>query len=198
MAKYKNYIIWGIIALVVIIIVSTFVGSYNGMVGRETEIEGRWANVETQYQRRLDLFKNLVNTVKGYADHEQQTLIGVIEARANTMRMNLTADDLTDENLRKFQVAQAEMSQGLGRLLAIGESYPDLKASQNFVQLQDEVAGTENRIAKARTDYNNAVKEYNLFIRRFPRNMFAGMYGFEKKAMFEAQQGAEVAPDIAF
>ncbi len=168
------------------------------MVEREVAIDGKWANVEAQYQRRADLIKNLVATVKGYADHEQQTLIGVVEQRANSTQMTLNVDELTEENLEKFQAAQEELSQGLGRLLAIGESYPDLKASTNFVALQDELAGTENRVTKARTDFNDEVKGYNAYIKKFPSNMLAGFFGFEPKAYFEAGQGTENAPSVEF
>ncbi len=195
----RKYIVIGVIVVVGIILYNFFVGTYNSLVQKEVEIEGKWANVEAQYQRRADLFKNLVATVKGYADHEQQTLIGVIEQRAQTTQVQLNVDELTAENLEKFQAAQAELGQGLGRLLAIGESYPDLKASQNFIALQDEIAGTENRVTKARTDFNDAVKDLNSYCRTFPRNMLAGMYGFEgNKAYFEAAEGTEATPEVAF
>lgn len=198
MNNIKKYIKWVVIIAGVIILYSLFIGKYNGMVNRETEVEAKWANVEAQYQRRADLFKNLVSTVKGYADHEQQTLIETVAARASATSINLSVDDLTAENLKKFEAAQEQLSQGIGRLMAIGESYPDLKASQNFIALQDEIAGTENRVTKARTDFNEAVKEYNLYIKRFPGNIMAGLYGFEPKDMFTAAQGTEIAPDIEF
>lgn len=199
MGKYIKWvlIIAGIIAGIVILY-NLFIGTYNSLVSREAEVDAKWANVEAQYQRRTDLFKNLVSTVKGYADHEQKTLIETVEARANATSIKLSADDLTAENLKKFEAAQAQLSQGIGRLMAIGESYPDLKASQNFIGLQDEIAGTENRVTKARTDFNQAVKEYNVYLKKFPRNLLSGIYGFEARDMFEAQQGTQNAPDIEF
>ncbi len=194
----NKYIKWGIIAVVLIILYNFFIGTYNSLVGKEAEIEGKWANVEAQYQRRTDLIPSLVVTVRGYADHEQETLIGVVMERAKSQSITLNAEDLTDENIAKFQAAQQELSQGIGRLMAIGESYPELQASRNFINLQDELAGTENRITKVRTEFNDAVKEYNAYLKKFPRNILSGMYGFEKKAYFEAAAGSDVAPTIEF
>ncbi len=193
-----KYIKWVLIIAGIVILYNLFIGTYNSLVSREAEVDAKWANVEAQYQRRTDLFKNLVSTVKGYADHEQKTLIETVEARANATSIKLSADDLTAENLKKFEAAQAQLSQGIGRLMAIGESYPDLKASQNFISLQDEIAGTENRVTKARTDFNQAVKEYNVYLKKFPRNLLSGIYGFEARDMFEAQEGTQNAPDIEF
>ncbi len=194
----NKYIKWGIIAVAVILLYNLFIGTYNSLVSKEAEVDASWANVEAQYQRRADLIPNLVNTVKGYATHEQQTLIGAIEARAKSTSLNLDAEDLTEENLKKIQEAGEELSQGIGRLLAIAESYPDLKASKNFETLQDELAGTENRIAKARIEFNEAVKSYNKYLKEFPRNLLSGVYGFESKAFFEAAEGAENAPTVEF
>ncbi len=193
-----KYIKWGIAALAVILLISFFVGRYNSMVEMTTTIDGSWAQVETQYQRRADLIKNLVATVKGYASHEQQTLIETISARASGTSIKLNVDELSAENLKKFQAAQAELSQGLGRLLAIGESYPDLKASANFINLQDEIAGTENRVTKARSEFNEAVKSYNTYIKKFPSNLLSGIYGFEQRDYFEANEGTENAPEVEF
>lgn len=193
-----KYIKWGIIALVVFLVINLFVGTYNSLVKKNEAIDGKWADVETQYQRRADLVPNLVNTVKGYASHEQQTIIGAVEARAKSTQMTLNVDNLTPENLAQYEAAQKELSQGIGRLMAIGESYPTLSASANFQSLQDELAGTENRVTKARSDFNQAVRDYNSYLKRFPRNMLAGMYGFESRAYFEATAGAEVAPTVEF
>ncbi len=194
----NKYIKWGIAVVAVILFISFFVGRYNSMVEKQLEVTNRWAKVEAQYQRRADLIPNLVATVKGYANHEQQTLIETIAARATGTQIKLTAEDLSAENLKKFEAAQAELSQGLGRLLAIGESYPDLKASANFLNLQDELAGTENRIAKHRIEFNDAVKDYNTYIRKFPSNLLAGVYGFESMDYYEANEGAENAPAVEF
>lgn len=194
----KKYIKWGVLALVVVIAVSFFVGSYNSLVSKSAEVENSWSNVESQYQRRVDLIPNLVSTVKGYATHEQQTIVDAIEARAKSMSPTINIDELNDETLGKFQAAQAQLSQGIGRLMAIGESYPDLKASQNFMNLQDELAGTENRITKARYDFNAMVKSYNVTVKKFPRNLIAGMFGFEAKSYFAADAGADKAPTVEF
>ena len=157
-----------------------------------------WANVETQYQRRADLIPNLVNTVKGYAAHEQETLKGVVEARSKATQIKLDASELTPEKLAQFQQAQGELTTALNKLLAIREAYPDLKANQNFLELQAQLEGTENRINVARKNFNDAAKDYNTAIRRFPKNILAGMFGFDKRAYFEAQEGAEVAPTVEF
>ncbi|MCS6980785.1 MAG: LemA family protein [Flavobacteriales bacterium] len=172
--------------------------SYNNMVNREEKVESAWAQVETQYQRRADLIPNLVNTVKGAADFEQETLTRVVEARAAATSIKLNADDLTPENLRRFQEAQDQLSGALSRLLVIVERYPDIKANQNFRDLQVQLEGTENRIATARKDFNDAVMAYNAFIRRFPNNLIAGLFGFEKRGYFEASEGAERVPEVKF
>lgn len=187
-----------IIAVIGFIVYSKAVGVYNTFVQTEETINGQWAEVETQYQRRADLIPNLVNTVKGYADFEQETLTGVIEARSKATSINLQADDLTPENIAKFQNAQDQLSGSLSRLLVAVERYPDLKANQNFLELQAQLEGTENRIAVARRNYNQSVQSYNSNLRTFPNNLFAGWYGFETKGYFEASAGAENAPTVEF
>lgn len=194
----KRWIKWGVVALLVIILVSFFVGTYNSLIDRRMEVEKAWSNVESQYQRRSDLIPNLVSTVKGYASHEQQTFIDVVEQRANATRPEITFENLNDETLAKYQAAQSEVGSALGRLLAIGEGYPTLRASENFINLQDEVAGTENRVTKARNDFNGTVKEYNAYLQKFPRNIIAGMFSFTQKSFFAAEVGSERAPEIKF
>ena len=176
-----------IIIAVVAVIVIWAVSMYNGLVTMDENVNSQWANVETQYQRRADLIPNLVNTVKGYASHEKETLEGVVEARSKATQMQVNASDLTPEKLA-----------ALGKLLAITENYPDLKANQNFLELQAQLEGTENRINVARTNFNNAAQEYNTAIRRFPKSLFAGMFGFDKHVYFEAAEGTEAAPEVKF
>ncbi|MFD2203842.1 LemA family protein [Shivajiella indica] len=187
-----------IIVLVGIFVYTKAVGVYNMFVQNEETINGTWAEVETQYQRRADLIPNLVNTVKGYADFEQETLTAVIEARAKATSITLNADDLTPEKIAQFQQAQDQLSGSLSRLLVAVERYPDLKANQNFLELQAQLEGTENRIAVARRNFNQTVQSYNASLRTFPNNLFAGWYGFETKGYFEAAQGAETAPTVQF
>lgn len=187
-----------VIALIGLFVYTKAVGVYNTFVQTEETINGEWAEVETQYQRRADLIPNLVNTVKGYADFEQQTLTGVIEARAKATSITLQADDLTPENIAKFQAAQDQLSGSLSRLLVAVERYPDLKANQNFLELQAQLEGTENRIAVARRNFNQSVQSYNSNLRTFPNNIFAGWYGFERKGYFEATAGSETAPTVEF
>ena len=170
----------------------------HGFVNKEEGLKGAWADVETQYQRRADLIPNLVSTVKGYAAHETQTLNEVTEARARATSINLSADDLTPERLAQFQRAQAEVRSALGRLIAVSESYPDLKANQNFLELQAQLEGTENRIAVARKDFNAAAQQYNVSVRRFPANLVARMFGFGQKPYFESAEGAAAAPQVTF
>lgn len=192
--KKSGIIILAIIAVLVI----WGITSYNGLVSSQENVEKEWANVETQYQRRADLIPNLVNTVKGYATHEQQTLNQVVEARSKALQVKLDINDLTEENLKKFQQAQGELSSALSRLIAISESYPDLKANQNFLDLQKQLEGTENRIAVARRNFNEAAQQYNRKIRSFPTNILAGMFGFSRKAYFQAAEGADKAPEVQF
>ena len=187
-----------IIIAVAVILVIWGVSSYNGLVNIEEGVNGQWANVETQYQRRADLIPNLVSTVKGYAAHESETLEAVVEARSKATQITVDASDLTPEKLAEYQKAQGAVSSALGKLLAIQESYPDLKANQNFLELQAQLEGTENRINVARVNFNNAAQEYNAKIRRFPNSMFAGVFGFDKRAYFEAAEGASAAPQVQF
>ena len=190
----KKWIWIGVVAVVAIF----FYATYNGFVNREEGLKSAWSNVETQYQRRADLIPNLVNTVKGYAAHETQTLNEVTEARARATSINLSAGDLTPERLAQFQRAQAEVRSALGRLIAVSESYPDLKANQNFLELQAQLEGTENRIAVARKDFNAAAQQYNVSVRRFPANLVARMFGFGQKPYFESAEGAAAAPQVTF
>lgn len=188
-----------IILIAVVAILAVFgISKYNGLVEGDETVTKAWANVEAQYQRRADLIPNLVATVKGYAEHEKSTLEAVVAARANATSVNLKVEDLTEENMKKFQQAQAEVSSALSRLLAVAENYPDLKANEQFSELQAQLEGTENRINVARMDYNNVVKEYNVSVRSFPGNIFAMMFGFERRSEFQAEAGAEKAPTVAF
>ena len=187
-----------IIIAVVAVIVIWAVSMYNGLVTMDESVNSQWANVETQYQRRADLIPNLVNTVKGYASHEKETLEGVVEARSKATQMQVNANDLTREKLAEYQKAQGAVTSALGKLLAITENYPDLKANQNFLELQAQLEGTENRINVARTNFNNAAQAYNTAIRRFPKSLFASMFGFDKHAYFEAAEGTETAPTVSF
>ena len=171
---------------------------YNNMVNKDETVAQTWADVQTQYQRRADLIPNLVNTVKGYADFEQETLTEVIQARSNATSMNINADDLTPENIAKFQAAQSQLSGALSRLLVTVERYPDLKANQNFLELQAQLEGTENRISVSRQKFNASVQDYNSYIRSFPRVIYAGWFDFEKKGYFEAEAGTEQAPTVEF
>ena len=185
--------------LFAIVIAASFTScSYNSIVEADENINAQWAKVENQYQRRADLVPNLVNTVKGYASHESETLEAVVAARAKATQITVDPANLTEENLQKYQEAQGELSSALGKLLAITENYPDLKANQNFLELQAQLEGTENRIAVSRKEFNEVVNSYNVAIRRFPANLVAGMFGFERKARFTAAEGAQTAPTVAF
>ncbi|MCH6233869.1 LemA family protein [Cognataquiflexum rubidum] len=187
-----------IIAVIGIFMYTKAVGVYNMFVQNEETINGQWAEVQTQYQRRADLIPNLVNTVKGYAEFEQETLTGVIEARAKATSININANDLSPDKIAQFQEAQDQLSGALSRLLVTVEKYPDLKANQNFLELQAQLEGTENRIAVARRNFNQSVQAYNSDLRKFPNNLFAGWYGFETKGYFEAAAGSENAPTVQF
>lgn len=188
-----------IIILVVVAVVAVWaVTGYNGLVKADEAVSNAWSNVENQYQRRADLIPNLVNTVKGYASHEKETLDAVISARTRATQVTVDADNLTPEKLLEYQKAQGEVGAALGRLLAITEAYPDLKANQNFLELQAQLEGTENRISVERRNFNDVAKSYNTSIRTFPKNLLAGMFGFEKRPYFEAQEGAELAPVVQF
>ena len=172
--------------------------NYNSLVEKQQTVDQKWAEVETQYQRRADLIPNLVNVVKGYAEHESQTLENVIAARAKATSITLSADQLTEENMAKFQKAQGDLSNALKSLLAVTESYPNLKANENFRDLQVQLEGTENRIATACTRYTEAVRDYNVAIKKFPTVIYAGWFGFDAKPQFTAEEGAEKAPTVEF
>lgn len=188
-----------IIILVVIAVVAVWgITGYNGLVKADEAVSTAWSNVENQYQRRADLVPNLVNTVKGYAAHEKETLDAVVVARARATQVTVDSENLTPEMLQEYQKSQNEVGAALGRLLAIAEAYPDLKANTNFLELQAQLEGTENRISVERRNFNEAAKSYNTSIRTFPRNVLAGMFGFEKRPYFEAQVGAENVPVVQF
>lgn len=172
--------------------------NYNTLVEKQQEVDQAWAQVENQYQRRADLIPNLVNTVKGYSTHEQETLTKVTEARAKATSITLSADDLTEENLARFQQAQNELTGALKSLLAVTEAYPDLKANQNFMNLQTQLEGTENRISTERMRYTEAVKDYNTSIKKFPTMIYAAWFGFKEKPQFKADAGASKAPEVKF
>ncbi len=173
-------------------------GAYNGMVSKEEQVTSAWSQVENVYQRRADLIPNLVATVKGYAAHEKETLEGVINARSKATQTTVDPTKMNDEIIKKFQAAQGELSSALGRLMVIVERYPDLKANQNFLELQAQLEGTENRITVERQKFNEIAQGYNTYIRQFPKNIIAGMFGFERKAYFEAKEGSDVAPKVEF
>lgn len=194
----KGYIVLIVIVAIVLIIFLWFRGTYNGMVNMREGVAAQWSNVENQYQRRLDLIPNLVNTVKGYAAHEQSTLTDVVNARAKATQMQINLNQLDEASIRKLNRVQGELSSALSRLMAISERYPDLKANQNFLDLQAQLEGTENRIAVERRKFNDAARGYNAYIQQFPRNILAGMFGFTPKPYFEANAGAENAPQVQF
>lgn len=194
MKKKSTWIIIGVIILVVI----WAIGINNKMVTMEENVSKAWGNVENVYQRRADLIPNLVNTVKGYAAHETSTFEAVVNARAKATSITVNPEDMTADQLKEFQKAQNEVGGALGRLIAISESYPELKANENFKELQAQLEGTENRIAVERRNFNESANSYNTFIRKFPQSIIAGMRGFEKKPYFEAEEGANKAPKVEF
>jgi LemA protein len=194
----RSWIIIVILVLIVIIIYSLFKGQYNNLVTKEESVAGQWANVENVYQRRADLIPNLVNTVKGVADFEQETLTQVIEARAKATSVNINADNLNPLMLQQFQQAQEGLTSALSRLLVTIERYPELKANQNFLELQAQLEGTENRISTERRKFNQVTQDYNTYIRKFPQVIIANLFGFEKKGYFEAREGADEAPVVEF
>lgn len=194
----KKLVPW-IVVLGILAIIGLWIANvYNGFVAAQEEVESAWAQVENQYQRRSDLIPNLVATVKGYATHEQETLEGVVAARAKATQVTVDPTNMTTEQLAAFQSAQGELSQALGRLLAVAESYPDLKANENFRDLQAQLEGTENRITTARNLFNESARAYNTSIRRFPNNLIASIFGFEKRPYFEAEPEAQKAPKVEF
>lgn len=191
--------LWIIVLIVIVgLLALSGVRSYNGMVSRNELVGEEWSNVENQYQRRADLIPNLVNTVKGYADFESKTLTAVIEARSKATSVQIDPKNLTPENMQQFQEAQAGLGGALSRLMVVVEQYPNLKANQNFLDLQAQLEGTENRITTARRKFNEVARAYNTFIKTFPRNLFAGLFNFDSKPYFEAVEGSEKAPEVKF
>lgn len=187
-----------IVGVVILILTGTTLTTYNGLVTTDEAVSTAWSNVQSQYQRRADLIPNLVNTVKGYAKHEQGTLESVMAARAKATQLTVDANSLIPEKMKQMQEAQGQLSQALGRLMMISEKYPDLKANEGFSELRAQLEGTENRINESRRQYNEIVKEYNISVRKFPSNLVAGMFGFDKRTPFEAETGAEKAPKVEF
>jgi LemA protein len=196
--KYTKWVVIAVIIFAAIILISWGTRIYNGLVTLEEKVMAQWAQVENVYQRRADLIPNLVNTVKGYADFEQETLTKVIEARAKATSVTIDPSNLSPEAMQQFEQAQGELSSALSRLLVTVEQYPNLKANQNFLELQAQLEGTENRITVERQKFNDTAREYNTSVRRFPRNLFAAIFGFERKGYFEAKPGAEEAPKVEF
>ncbi len=197
MATFRKWLPLVFIGLV-LVLGFNMCSTYNALVQKDEQVKKAWSQVENQYQRRADLIPNLVETVKGYADFEKSTLQAVVEARANATRVTLQADELTPENLQRYEQAQGALGSALGRLLAVAENYPNLKANENFINLQTQLEGTENRIAVERKNFNEVVGEYNAYVRRFPTNLYAGMLGFSQKAYFQSTPGAEKAPQVKF
>ena len=192
---FKNKALWITIAIIVVLLFAGYSwvkGTYNTMVTQDEGVKTAWSQVENQYQRRMDLIPNLVNTVKGYATHEKETLEGVVSARAEATKTTIDPSNLNEESMKKFQAAQGELSSALSRLMVVLERYPDLKANQNFSE------GTENRISVERKRFNETAQSYNTYIRSFPTNILAGMFGFQPKAYFSAESGAEKAPKVEF
>ena len=198
---FKNKALWITIAIIVVLLFAGYSwvkGTYNTMVTQDEGVKTAWSQVENQYQRRMDLIPNLVNTVKGYATHEKETLEGVVSARADATKTTIDPSNLNEESMKKFQAAQGELSSALSRLMLVIERYPDLKANQNFSELQAQLEGTENRISVERKRFNETAQSYNTYIRSFPTNILAGMFGFQPKAYFSAESGAEKAPKVEF
>lgn len=197
--KSKGSLIAVIVVLVLVVwAVGAGIKANNNMVSKDEAVKTSWSQVENQYQRRADLIPNLVNTVKGYAAHEKETLESVINARAKATQTTVDPTNLTPEAMQEYMAAQGELSQALGRLMVTVEQYPDLKANENFLALQSQLEGTENRISTERMRFNEVSKDYNTYIRTFPNSLFAGILGFDQKPYFEAESGAEKAPEVAF
>src|SRR6056297_3253384 len=194
----KSWIVIGVIIILALIIYGNIKNKYNRMVQMEQTVESQWSNVENVYQRRADLIPNLVNTVKGYAEHEQETFTKVIEARSKATSTNIDASNLTPENIQAFQQAQGSLSSALSKLMVVVERYPDLKANQNFLELQAQLEGTENRITVERQKFNQAAQHFNTYIKQFPKNIYANMFDFEPKAYFKAEESASEAPNVEF
>ena len=198
---FKNKALWITLAIIVVLLFAGYSwvkSTYNTMVTQYEGVKTAWSQVENQYQRRMDLIPNLVNTVKGYATHEKETLEGVVSARAEATKTTIDPSNLNEESMKKFQAAQGELSSALSRLMVVLERYPDLKANQNFSELQAQLEGTENRISVERKRFNETAQTYNTYIRSFPTNILAGMFGFQPKAYFSAESGAEKAPKVEF
>lgn len=187
-----------VLVAVAVVAVLWGISAYNGLVEQDESVSKAWSDVESQYQRRADLIPNLVNTVKGYAEHEENTFREITEARAKATSIQLDPTNLTPEQLKEFQEAQNEVGGALGKLIAVAENYPELKANENFRELQTQLEGTENRIQKSRSDFNEAVQAYNVAVRRFPKNILANIFGFAQKSNFKADEGAEKAPKVEF
>lgn len=181
-----------------VVLVVWMISTYNRFISRDEAVVKAWANVETQYQRRADLIPNLVNTVKGYAQHESKTFEDVVAARAKATSIQVDPSNITPEQLQQFQQAQSQVGSALGRLIAVAEQYPDLKANENFRELQAQLEGTENRIQKSRTEYNEAVQLYNISVRRFPGNVIAPIFGFVPKTPFQSESGSDKVPTVEF
>ena len=187
-----------ILAAIVAMFSLSSCSTYNGMVDKEEAVKSAWSNVETQYQRRADLIPNLVSTVKGYASHEESTFTAVVDARSKATSINVSLDDLNEQTIAEYQKAQSAVSSALGRLIAVSENYPELKANQNFLELQAQLEGTENRITVARKEFNDATQSYNTAVRRFPANLIAMIFGFDQKPYFSADESAAQAPKVEF
>lgn len=194
----KSWIVIIVVALIIFLFYGWIKNTYNSLVTKSEAVSAQWSQVENVYQRRADLIPNLVNTVKGYATHEKETLEGVVEARAKATSVNIDAKNLTPQALQNFQQAQSGLSQALSRLMVVVERYPDLKANQNFLELQAQLEGTENRIAVERRRFNDVTQSYNTYIRMFPRNILSGMFNFKEKSYFKADAGAQKAPEVKF
>lgn len=197
-SKHWTIIIVVIVVILGLILYGSIKGTYNRMVEMDESIGEKWAQVENVYQRRADLIPNLVNTVKGYAAHEKETLTAVIEARSKATSVNINPDNINPQTLQQFQEVQSGLTQALSKLMVVVERYPELKANQNFLELQAQLEGTENRITVERQKFNTATRDYNTYIRKFPKNIWANLFGFEKKAYFEAAKGTEQAPVVEF
>ncbi len=187
-----------VVAFLLVIFIFRGCGKYNSLVTMREQVNRDWSNVENVYQRRADLIPNLVNTVKGYANHEQETFTKVTEARSKATSVTIDAANMTDEDMKRFQAAQGEVTSALSRLLAVAEAYPDLKANQNFLELQSQLEGTENRIAVERRKFNETATTYNTELKRFPTILYAGMLGFKDRPYFQAEEGSQVAPKVQF
>ena len=194
----KTIITIAVIALIAFLLYSTFKGAYNNMVTKGEDTQSKWSQVESQYQRRTDLYNSVVKVIEGSADFERNTLVDVIQARANATAVNVDASKLTPESIQQFQQAQDQLSSAFNKLMVVVERYPELQTTQQFKDFQTQIEGTENRINKARDDFNLSVQDYNTYIKKFPTNLFAGMFGFTEKGYFKSNAGSENAPDINF